>query len=326
MRHGCGGRAAVASGRGNGNACGSGIQKCQFHAITVRICAARDRVVDHIHAVQNCLLGSCNGVFTFACAIRLIWVADIIGNNLRVRRDAGNGDFSTVEIHIHKIAGNGAGGVGAVAFRVFRGHEVGGSVGSIAPGADNFVVTGIGILWIAVGGADAQVIAGPFIFKAVGRRIAEGRMVKVDAGIDNADQYAFAFAANTVRNSRAVPNVARANPFRTHFGVDGVGLVFQDFADAGQALQVFGFLRAQLNGDAVQDHVVDITDLDGTPQQAFRLRQHRLAIDCQAVQVVPAFNAVDARAALGSAERGAFEEHNVARDFGFVDHISRVDR
>ncbi|OQB97121.1 MAG: hypothetical protein BWX80_04145 [Candidatus Hydrogenedentes bacterium ADurb.Bin101] len=239
-----------------------------------------------------------------------------------MRRDTRDGDGCAVEIHIHKIAGNRAGSVGTVTFRIFRGHKVGRSVVSIAPGADDFVITGGRVVRVAGWGAHAQVIASPFVHIAVIGSSAEGRMVKVDAAIQDANQNAFALGADRIGNSRAVPNIARANPLGTRVGGVGVGLVFQDFANAGQALQVFGFLRGKFHGDAIQNHVIDIADFDGTPKQAFSLGQHGLAIDCQAVQVVPAFQGVDVRAAFRSGERSAFEEHDVARHFGFVDDVA----
>ena len=151
-------------------------------------------------------------------------------------------------------------------------------------------------------------------------------MVKVDAAVQDANQHALTLGSKRVRNGAAGPNTIGANPFGTRIGIQRVVAVFQDFADAGHAFQVFSFLSAQLNGDAVQNYVINIADLDGTPQQILSLEKHRLAIDSQAVQVVLALNAVDSHAAFGAAERSAFKKDNISRDFCLVDNVVRLDK
>ena len=89
-------------------------------------------------------------------------------------------------------------------------------------------------------------------------------MVKVDAGIDDANQYALTVVTSTTQNSIAIPDFTRANPLRASVGGQCVILVFQNFGDAGHAHQGFRFQHAQFDRHTVEDHVINIANINGT--------------------------------------------------------------
>ena len=153
-------------------------------------------------------------------------------------------------------------------------------------------------------------------------------MVEVDTGIDDADQNAFALGPQRIGSGSAIPNRTRANPCRTSIGVVGVVLIFEDSANAWHALKVFSFFCAQLNRNRIEDHVINVADFDSSAQKPLSLRENRLAVDSERVQIVLTLNAVDGRAAFGSGKRCAFKHHDVARDFRLIDdlvHINSVE-
>ena len=164
---------SIACGCGDNHTSIKGFKESQFHCITVGIFTTRDGVIDDIHAIQDCLLDSCDGVLTRALTAGGGRVADIIGDNLCVRRNAGDGHRGSVEIQVHCIPSNRAGSVRTVTIAVFGGHKVGGSVVGVAVCTHQLVIASIRILRVPAGSANTQVITGPFIGKSICRCVTE---------------------------------------------------------------------------------------------------------------------------------------------------------
>lgn len=184
------------------------------------------------------------------------------------------------------VARHGAGRVRAVAVVVFGGH----AAARIAVDADQLVVAHQRIVIVRVGrvAPAVELAARVGVVVAIAADVRERRMIHVDAGIHDADDHALAAVAARRTGGGRAPRGRRADPARPTVREQLAILARLDVLHAGQRGHNCRLVRRQGEGQAVQDDIVHITDLQlpaepfaGAPQELGALlgqeRQVRLA-------------------------------------------------
>ena len=140
--------------------------------------------------------------------------------------------------------------MGAMTFGVFRADYFVRFSSHIGKGTDEFIVTGSGVGWVTrCRIADAQVVASPIVDIAIRWGSAEGRMVEVDAGINDADQYALTLGIHTSRGF-TIPDGRGTDGCRTLVSI-GVFHWGKQYLDTGLGCQASGLFGGQEHGEAI---------------------------------------------------------------------------
>ncbi len=250
-----GGGAVVVGGNGDEDAGAGGIEQGQVNRVVPGIVAARDGVVQHMHAIGHGLVdGGQDGAGGAG------WVADFVGDQVGMGGHAGDQVIGGAGAPIGygggmHIARGDAGDIGAVTIAVFGGG--GGGVEIV--GGDQLVIAE-GWVAQAMPGIDA---AAPRVgvIVAIGGEVCKGGVGVVDAGIYDADDHALA-AGGLACGGVALPDVVGVDPGWAGIAAgvtQGIGV---DGLHARQGGHIFGFFWADFNDDGIENVGVAQDGLD----------------------------------------------------------------
>lgn len=239
---------------------------------------AADGIVDHVDAVTDGAVDRSDQCGAVAAVVG----AGLVGDDVRARRDAA--------VRQERVARGGGRHVRAVALAVDRvGHAVGGA--DEVPQADQLVVARRG---------DGRAVAEVLTFRVRDAAAGKGDMGAEDAGVDHADDDAFAAVLPDARH-QAVPHLFGTDPAGAVVGLDEALEFGTHLPHARHVGDERGFRRRQLQRDAVGGVRVDVLGPDVAPEARADVGQARFAQFGEIVDVGARGGA--ARVVLGLAGR-----------------------
>ena len=251
--------AVVARRCGHEDTRGGGIEERDLDRVDDELPRPRDRVVDDVDAVGNCVLDGGHEIdrsATGPAGHRVVPQHLVVGQAGGRSHAADVSDRAAIDGGWDVVvAGGGAAGVRAVTVEVTRRQELKGlrEVGGVVPpGAQHFVVAGDDLLRARVAGAVPLGVDNRLVRPRLGQG-AEARVLRPESGVDDSDDHTLAGARGAAKV--LVPDAAGAGQPEEVWGRDGVDLddlVLPDVGHTLGVLQLEGLSLRQAGGEAVQ--------------------------------------------------------------------------